>query len=229
MQDLQNLKVKISLLVKSAVFKNTMIGVYEFDFSYIYFMEEHAMKHMWVALSNPSSEDYSAITGFLKISVSIHGSNDTPTLLEMDTSNSEEMLMSSAAKPTFTQLKLHFIKGEHLPKMDAASKNILKSKEAREGKMDAYILTEQAGRKIKTSVKTTIKDEAYWFETMLIPVRKPVIASKLVLELWDEDDAKDEICGSLFFNYNELFARPSGSFFWVNVYGPQGGDEQGFF
>jgi hypothetical protein len=136
-QDLQNLKVKIALLVKSAVFKDTVIGMYEFDFSYIYFMEEHAMKHMWVALSNPAGDDYSAITGFLKLSVSIHGANDTPTLLEEDPSNSEELLMSSAVKPSFTQLKLHFIKGEHLPKMDTAG--VLSKKE---GKMDGYFLTE---------------------------------------------------------------------------------------
>ena len=64
---------------------------------------------------------------------------------------------------------------------------------------------------------------------MLIPIRKPMIASKLVLELWDKDDNEDEICGSLFFNLSELFEKRSGYFFWVNVYGPQGGDEQGFF
>jgi len=55
---------------------------------------------------------------------------------------------------------------------------------------------------------------------MLIPVRKPVIASKFVVELWDWDADKDEICGSLFFDYADIFARPSGSYIWCNIYGP---------
>lgn len=36
-------------------------------------MANHAMEHMWVAISNPNSEDYSSVAGFVKISVSIHG------------------------------------------------------------------------------------------------------------------------------------------------------------
>jgi hypothetical protein len=35
------------------VFKDAMIGMYEFDVSYIYFMKEHTMFHKWIAMSNP--------------------------------------------------------------------------------------------------------------------------------------------------------------------------------
>jgi hypothetical protein len=70
--DLQSLKVKVSLFIKGML-KNVLIGTYEFDFSYIYFMANHAMEHMWVAISNPNSEDYASVAGFVKISVSIHG------------------------------------------------------------------------------------------------------------------------------------------------------------
>ena len=38
------MKVTVSLLAKGA-WKNTVIGAFEFDFQYIYFMEDHAMLH----------------------------------------------------------------------------------------------------------------------------------------------------------------------------------------
>ena len=62
---------------------------------------------------------------------------------------------------------------------------------------------------------------------MLIPVRIPFVTTNLTIKLYDKDEANDEICGSLFFSFNELLESKSGSLFWVNVYGPQGGDEQG--
>lgn len=71
------MKIKLSLFIKGMV-KNALIGTYEFDFSYIYFMTDHSMQHAWVGISNPNSEDYSSIAGFVKISVSIHGTQDTP-------------------------------------------------------------------------------------------------------------------------------------------------------
>lgn len=60
---------------------------------------------------------------------------------------------------------------------------------------------------------------------MLIPVRTPFAGSNLIIKLFDWDASGDEIVGSLFFPYKEIFERPSGEIFWVNIYGPQGGDE----
>ena len=94
------MKIKISLFVKGMM-KNALIGIYEFDFSYIYFMATHAMEHTWVAISNPNSEDYSSVAGFVKISVSIHGAQDTPALLAEDTNESVSVIMPSAIKPQF--------------------------------------------------------------------------------------------------------------------------------
>jgi hypothetical protein len=111
------------------------------------------MQHMWVALSNPNSEDYSSVSGFVKISVSIHGAQDTPVLLAEDTNDSENVIMPSAIKPQFKQLKLHFFMGEKLPKMDRAQKIL--GKEVKEGKMDAYFTTEINGKRLKTSIITT--------------------------------------------------------------------------
>ena len=59
-------------------FKNSIIGIFDFDLSYIYSMKEHALLHQWVALSNPNSENvhYNKITGYLKVSVAIAVTGD---------------------------------------------------------------------------------------------------------------------------------------------------------
>jgi Ca2+-dependent lipid-binding protein len=94
-----------------------------------------------------------------------------------------------------------------------------------EGKMDAYLIAEVGSKKLKTEIKTTIRDECTWNQTMNIPVKMPLMASKLIIKLYDDDPAGDEICGSLIFDYKTLLKMEKGSVFWVNVEGPPGGDE----
>jgi hypothetical protein len=52
------------------------LGVYSFDVSHIYFQNKHAIFHQWVALTNPSSKEYSEITGYLKLSISAIATGD---------------------------------------------------------------------------------------------------------------------------------------------------------
>lgn len=95
-----------------------------------------------------------------------------------------------------------------------------------EGKMDAYLIAEVNGKKLKTEIKTTIRDECTWNQTMNIPVKMPLMASNLIVKLFDDDTTGDEICGSLIFDYKKLLKMEKGSVFWVNVEGPPGGDEK---
>lgn len=53
-----------------------MIGAYDFDLAYIYFMKQHALLHRWLALSNPSSENFNEVTGYLKLSISVNATGD---------------------------------------------------------------------------------------------------------------------------------------------------------
>ena len=75
--DLENTRVGVKLMEKG-VFKEAIFGLFEFDFSYVYNMENHTMFHMWVGLNNPAGEDFAAVAAFLKLSVSIHGADDKP-------------------------------------------------------------------------------------------------------------------------------------------------------
>jgi hypothetical protein len=65
-------EAKISLkILDKGLLKNTQIGQFEFDMSFIYFKKDHALLHQWVAISDPNSENYSEITGYLKISINV--------------------------------------------------------------------------------------------------------------------------------------------------------------
>jgi hypothetical protein len=56
--------------------KDALIGQFEFDLSYIYFRKDHVLLHQWLALSNPNSENYSDITAYIKVSISVAASGD---------------------------------------------------------------------------------------------------------------------------------------------------------
>ena len=77
---------------------------------------------------------------------------------------------------------------------------------------------------MKTKVHTTKNDEATWNETMWVPVRMPIMSGQLIVKIMDEDKVNDECAGSLVFDFKTLFAKPNGSFFWVNLYGAPGGE-----
>ena len=127
--------------------------------------------------------------------------------------------MPPSVKPKFSQLKIHFFKGEHLPKLD--------TRLLREGKMDAYLKTEIGNKKLKTQIVETVKDEAYWNETMMVPLKLPVMSSGLKVRLLDYDTTGDEVAGCINFDYKQILAQPPGEvkIYWINVYGAPGGDK----
>jgi hypothetical protein len=57
-------------------FKDAMIGAYEFDVAFIYFMEKHSLMHRWVALSNPASANFNEVSGYMKLSITIAATGD---------------------------------------------------------------------------------------------------------------------------------------------------------
>ena len=75
----------------------------------------------------------------------------------------------------------------------------------------------------------TEHDEATWNETLLIPVRMPIMSGKLILNVMDLDKVKDEQAGALIFDYKDLISREQKSFFWANIYGAPGGEEVKLF
>ncbi len=182
--DLEQTKILIKVL-KKGYFKANMIGQVELDLTFIYNLENHTKEHTWMAMINPNSEDFSSVAAYIKLSGSVYGVDDTPRELKMDEKeNDDDCVMPASIKPKYTQLKMHIVKGEKLPKLDV--------KMIGEGSMDAFVTAKIGGKLIKTKVKKTVHDEAIWNETFLIPVRMPIMSGKLVLNVMDLDGVNDE-------------------------------------
>ena len=71
--EMETISIKV---MNKGIFRDEMIGMYEFDMTKVYFTEKHAIQHQMIALFNPEGEDFSEITGNLKISISVQGPGD---------------------------------------------------------------------------------------------------------------------------------------------------------
>lgn len=86
-------------------FKEAVIGAYDFDIAYIYFMKRHTMFHQWIALSDPESANFDEVAGFLKLSVSVACTGDEQVQITEDEGgekdDEESVLMPASIKPKF--------------------------------------------------------------------------------------------------------------------------------
>ena len=90
------------------IFKDAVIGRFDFDLSYIYLLENHTLLHKWVALNNPEAENYQEICGYVKLSISVVATGDEQVEIKPDAPGHEDpdVLMSPSLNPTFYQVKL---------------------------------------------------------------------------------------------------------------------------
>ena len=70
---METISIKV---MNKGIFRDELVGMYEFDMTAIYFKEKHAIQHQWIALFNPEGEDFSDITGNLRISIAVQGPGD---------------------------------------------------------------------------------------------------------------------------------------------------------
>lgn len=181
MEQIEGAKIQIRMLDKG-YFKDALIGMYEFDVAYIYFMQQHSLLHKWLALSNPSSPNFSEVCGYLKISISVAATGDEQIQITEDQGKDEEsILMPPQMKPEFYQLRFRFFKAEKLPIMDAGVMGV------GAGTIDAYIICNYLNQKLKTKVVTMKNDFLFWNQEFLIPVQLPIMSGRLVMKLYDQD------------------------------------------
>ena len=82
-KEAEDAQIVIRLLDKG-IFKDNLIGIFEFNLSFVYLKKDHVLLHQWIAFSNPNSENYSKITGYLKVSISVACSGDEQVQIEED-------------------------------------------------------------------------------------------------------------------------------------------------
>ena len=110
-KEAEDSKIKLKLLDKG-FFKDDLIGEFEFDLSFIYFMKNHVMLHKWIALANPSGPNPSDIAGYLKLSISVSASGDEQVQINDDPGPEDtEVMMSPALNPVYYQIIIRIFQG----------------------------------------------------------------------------------------------------------------------
>ena len=212
---MEQAKISIKILDKG-YFKDAILGLYEFDLTYIYFMAKHSLLHRWIALSNPSAENYNEVTGYLKISISVTTTGDETIQINEDSGvdkTDEAILMPPSIRPEYYQVCFRFYRAEKLPAMD---RNLIGA-----NGIDAYLTCNYLSNKLQTEVISAKEGQKIdWNTEFLLPCQLPIMSSRVVMKLYDKDPITDEIVGSLLFNLKEcLDPAKNGKFFWKNIYG----------
>lgn len=190
-----------------------MLGYYEFDLAAIYLMEEHALMHKWVILSNPESDDFAKVTGYLKLSITVCGAGDEQVAIVDDPNPSEDSIIQPPQiKPKFYQLHYRFFGAQKIVPMDGG---LIGDK-----KIDAYVRFDYRGRKLKTKVKILPEGgQCEWNQEILVPASVPIMGGRHIFKVFDEDLMLDEVVGSIHLEAKDVMGDMNGKYFWKNVYG----------
>ena len=148
-------KIEIKLMDKG-FFKDALIGYYEFDLNHIYLMEDHALMHKWIVMSNPEGEEFGKVTGYLKLAITICGAGDEQVAIEDDPNpQEEEYLQPPQIQPEFYQMYIRMFSAQKLVPMDKALLG--------KPKIDAYVRLDHKGQKLKTKVLVQEKEgQIHW-------------------------------------------------------------------
>lgn len=209
-------KITIKLMDKG-LFKDALIGMFEFDLSFIYLKEKHVLFHKWLALNNPGGENFAEICGYVKVSISVAASGDEQVQITDDTSGKEDpdILMSPSLNPTFYQIKLRFLQAQGLPMMDSGIMT--------KSKIDAYIKCTFKKKKMKTKVikYTEGGEPVNWNQEFLLPAQKPVLEPYINLRLMDEDPLGDETAATIRLKTKDLIDKKHlhNQVSWKNFWG----------
>ena len=88
------------------------------------------------------------------------------------------------------------------------------------GSIDAFVEGTYAGKTLKTSVVKMDKQKIVnWNEEFCFPCQIPIMASRVVMKVYDEDALSNEVVGSILFSMKECVGKKNGTYFWKNVYG----------
>jgi len=108
-------------------------------------MDNHALMHKWVIMSNPEAENFGEVTGYLKLSITIAASGDEQVSITDDPNpNEDDVIQPPQIKPEYYQLKMRFFKAEKIVPMDRNLGGV--------PDIDAYVRLDYKTVKLKSKV-----------------------------------------------------------------------------
>ena len=190
-------------------------GVQEFDFGYIYSMENHAIRNMWIALANPEAEDIAKINGYLKLSICILSTEDEKVEL-LPTETDGQYWIPPQIKTHFKQLQIYIFKGEQFPDMD----NTVGEERKTNKRCNGYVVVNYLGVNKKTDTVDMKNDIIEWNQIIEIPVQFPVISKKVIFKVYDKNKIEaDCLIGSFEIIIDDIISGKYNELTCVNIYG----------
>lgn len=79
------------------------------------------------------------------------------------------------------------------------------------------------GKTIQTNVVKQSNNQVYWTQELWIPVQTPLVSSRLVMTVYDEDVTSYDTIGSMSFQIHEIIKKAKTSkdspWYWKDIYG----------
>lgn len=174
----------------------------------MYFAENHAILHQWVALTKSDNENREAIQGYLRLGASVVGPGDKQVKLDVPVSESSSLvLMPPTVTLEYHQLIFRFYDAQGLPDLDFG------------GGCDAYIQTKYLDFNASTKDIPTKKGSVTWNEEMWVAMRKPALGGKVSFGLYNKNFTTDDYIGSMDFSLKYIEAKVQKATRWINLYG----------
>lgn len=117
-------------------FSGDKIGYFPISSTTIYNLDKHVAHNQPLALTNPSAEDKSMVTGYLTLSINLTGPGDESAELKLGSDkevSAKDPWQTPNVKVTYKQYYFKFLKAWNLPKTDLLGAGMLS-----EGTIDAY-------------------------------------------------------------------------------------------
>uniref|UniRef100_A0A7S3JR17 C2 domain-containing protein n=1 Tax=Aureoumbra lagunensis TaxID=44058 RepID=A0A7S3JR17_9STRA len=217
------------------IVRDTLIGSYVVDASYVYYQKNHELYRVWVALINDRDPEDQAIQGYLKLSVQVIGPGDRVVVHDESEARQKEkkedmradggisgmVIMPPAMKREIKWLVTTIWRAEYLPIMDAAVGNIM------QGGIDAFVQMEFGDIKpLRTKTKTVKGDRdklaPEWRTELWIPITVPTGTQTVKYTVYDYNTAGPNQLVATFYTRFGLIAKLPGRHrppHWCNLYG----------
>ena len=197
--------------------KEKYFGIYELDFAYVYGRPNHALKNMWIGLSNPESDDMTKIRGYLKLSISVLNESDERVELEPK-EGGEAFIIPNEIKMKYKQISFYFIRGENFPDMDSIT--VVDERLGKNKRCQAYIVMKYMGITRRTKAIDQKNNVVLWNRVIDIPATDPFVSQKICMYVYDEDIGNpDDLIGSYEFYVEDIFKGKYSKFDYIHIYG----------
>ena len=187
-------------------------GIQEFDFEYIYSKENHCVKNLWIALTNPEAKDITKINGYLKLSINITSTEDEKIELNPDPNYESDFMLPPQIKTVYKQLQISIFQGEQFPDMQ----NSFGEERTTNRRCNGSVEVKYLGVIKSTQSVEMEKEKIIWNEMIELPVPEPFISQKVVFTVKDRDKY---IVGSFVLNIDDIIDRKYENLSCFNIYG----------